>query len=119
MAAIRMDRPAPKVFAARVIHRGLSLSPSQASPFQSGKLLSPSFSVFVTGRGGPTLHEQPNNGVGPPPVVDEAQVVARVAGRDGVDAEAEDAQRDRDPVREAVGDGHGAVVALVGLFEQV
>ena len=65
------------------------------------------------------MHEQPDNGVGPPPVVDEAQVVARVAGRDGVDAEAEDAQRDRDPVREAVGDGHGAVVALVGLFEQV
>ena len=119
MAAI-MNGP-PKVFAARVIHRGLSLSPSQASPFQSGKLLSPSFSVYVTGPpgSGPTLHEQPDDGVGPPPVVDEAQVVARVAGRDGVDAEAEDAQRDRDPVREAVGEGHGAVVALVGLFEQV
>ena len=66
-----------------------------------------------------TLHQQPDDGVGPPPVVDQTQVVAGVAGRDGVDAQAEDAQRDRDPVGEAVGNRHGAVAALVGLFRQV
>lgn len=66
-----------------------------------------------------TLHEQPDDGVGSAPVVDQTQVVAGVAGRDGVDAHAEDAQRDRDPVREAFGNRDGAVIALVGLFGRV
>ena len=61
------------------------------------------------------MHEQPDDGVGAPPVVDQAHVVAGVAGRHGVDVDGEGAQRHRDPVGEAVGDGDSAVGALVGL----